>query len=56
MLTYLVPVAELGIVFIDLDTNFGWRCDIYKYVDCDDSSALLVWSSLKGGCSCEGLV
>ena len=36
-------MPELGIEFIDLVTNFDWRCDIYKYVDCGDSSAL--WSS-----------
>ena len=41
-----VPVPKLGIEFIDLDTNFDWRCDIYKYVDCGDSLANAIPGSL----------
>ena len=29
-LTYLVPMPELDIEFIGLDTNFEWQCDIFK--------------------------
>ena len=38
-LTYLVPIPELDIEFIGLDTNFEWQCDTFKHVDCGDSKA-----------------
>lgn len=37
-LTYHVPMPELNIEIIGLDTNFDWQGDICKYANCGDTT------------------